>query len=187
MFYVGSTSVSKIKNGYRGSVASKAYKEIWITELKNNPQLFETKIISFHSKREEAIQKENLFHKKLGVVLNDLYINRANAILDGCFGSDNKGVNNPMFGTVREDAKIRLLTNNPMKNSKIAAKVSHKKKELRSSGLHKSTKNSRNTLILTSERMRDNNPSKIKCSCVVCRKETTFSAIIRFHKHDERK
>jgi hypothetical protein len=57
MFYVGSTSVSKINNGYRGSVASKAYKQIWISELKNNPQLFETRIISLHNKREEAIEK----------------------------------------------------------------------------------------------------------------------------------
>ena len=186
MFYVGSTSVSKINNGYRGSVASKAYKQIWISELKNNPQLFETRIISLHNKREEAIEKENYFHKKLNVVLNELYINKANAILDGCFGLDNNGSNNPMFGSIREDSRVRLLTNNPMKVADIALKVSNKKKELRLKGLHKSTRNSPATLAIVSDRMKDSNPSKIKCSCVICRKETTFSAIIRFHKHNER-
>lgn len=186
MFYVGSTSVSKINNGYRGSVASKAYKQIWIFELKNNPQLFETRIISLHSKREEAIKKENYFHKKLNVVFNELYINKANAILDGCFGLDNNGSNNPMFGSIREDARVRLLTNNPMKIADVVLKVLNKKKELRLRGLHKSTRNSPTTLAIASERMKDSNPSKIKCSCIICRKETTFSAIIRFHKHNER-
>lgn len=44
MFYIGSTSVSKIKNGYRGSVSSKQYKTVWMKELKENQ-----KIIFYHN------------------------------------------------------------------------------------------------------------------------------------------
>jgi hypothetical protein len=64
-FYIGSTSVVKINNGYRGSVKSKKYKEIWKSELKNNPNLFTTKIVTIHDSRQEALDKEDLLHKKL--------------------------------------------------------------------------------------------------------------------------
>jgi hypothetical protein len=36
-FYIGSTSVNRISNGYHGSVSSKRYKSIWLEELKTNP------------------------------------------------------------------------------------------------------------------------------------------------------
>jgi len=170
MFYVGSTSVSKIKNGYRGSVSSKAYKQIWKAELKDNSELFHTKIVSIHNTRQEATDKENYLHKILNVVSNVLYINKANAIPNGCFGNDNKGRNNPMFGLVRKDSQLRLLLNNPMKNIDTVMKVSSKKRELRSKGLHKSTKNSYKTLEATSKRMKLENPSELKCSCIICKK-----------------
>jgi hypothetical protein len=84
-FYIGSTSVKRIKDGYRGSVRSFKYLETWNNELNNNPELFETKIISLHNTRKDALEKENYFHKKLEVVKNNLYINQAMA--SGCFGN----------------------------------------------------------------------------------------------------
>ena len=183
MFYVGSTSISKINKGYRGSVSSREYKQIWNKEIKENPELFKTIIISRHETRKQALEKENLFHTSLKVSNSILYVNKANAIPNGNFGCSNLGKNNPMFGKIRNDAKIRMSLNNPMKNLEIKIKVSKSKQLLRDKGLHKTTRNSDLQLKLTKGRMINNNPSKIKCSCLNCRKETTFSAIIRFHKN----
>jgi NUMOD3 motif len=111
MFYIGSSSVNKIKNGYHGSVSSKQYKLIWKEELKNNPHLFKTKIISLHTDRKLATIKENYFHKKMNVVKSTMYINQANAIPDGVYGSHMSGKNNPMFGktrTVSEETKRKI-------------------------------------------------------------------------------
>ena len=47
-YYIGSTSLKRIENGYRGSVSSKEYKNIWKSELIDNPHLFEIEIISKH-------------------------------------------------------------------------------------------------------------------------------------------
>lgn len=75
-FYIGYTSKNKIDNGYRGSVTSERYKNIWKKELQENPQLFKTKIISLECSKEQALQKEEYFHKCLKVHQNDLYINQ---------------------------------------------------------------------------------------------------------------
>lgn len=77
MFYIGSSTLTKIKNGYRGSVSSKNYGKIWKEELKNNPELFKTKIISLHDSREQAFDKEEKLQKILNVVKNSLYINKS--------------------------------------------------------------------------------------------------------------
>ena len=47
-FYIGSTSVSNIKKGYLGSVSSKKYKDIWLSEILNNKSLFKIRIVSLH-------------------------------------------------------------------------------------------------------------------------------------------
>lgn len=75
-FYIGYSTVEKVNNGYRGSVRSKAYKATWKGELKDNPQLFRTVIISTHPTRDEASDKETALQKHLNVHKNPLYINR---------------------------------------------------------------------------------------------------------------
>lgn len=62
-FYIGSTHVKNINKGYKGSVGSKNFGDIWKTELKENPELFKTKIISYHITKPEKkhILKRNLF------------------------------------------------------------------------------------------------------------------------------
>lgn len=110
-FYIGSTSVKKILNGYRGSVSSKTYKEIWKKELKNNPTFFKTKIISYHVDRISATKKENELQIILGVVSSPLYINQCNAIPNGIYGQSMSGKNNPMFGRKRivsEETKRKI-------------------------------------------------------------------------------
>lgn len=97
-FYVGSTSVTRIKEGYRGSVHSKKYKQIWNNELRENPHFFKTKIISLHNTRKEAIIKEEKFHRLLNVVKSSMYINMAIAAPNGFHGRDVSGELNPMYG-----------------------------------------------------------------------------------------
>lgn len=98
MFYVGSTSIQKIENGYRGSVASKKYEAIWKEELKNNPHLFDTKILSTYHTRVEAYDVESKIHQSLKTYKNPLYINRST----GCPRNNgiawNKGLKLPHLG-----------------------------------------------------------------------------------------
>lgn len=109
-FYIGSSSVSNIKKGYRGSVSSYDYKSIWKSEIKHNNHLFKTLIISYHNTRKEATKKEVKLQLQLDVVRNPLYINRC--IIDGDskhfyypskelrkrMSDKRKGKNNPNYG-----------------------------------------------------------------------------------------
>lgn len=85
-FYIGSTRKSRIDEGYRGSIASSEYKDIWKSEIKNNPHLFATKIISQTNTREEAYRREMSLQRKLNVVSNPLYINKSFVSHNGGFG-----------------------------------------------------------------------------------------------------
>lgn len=85
-FYIGSTSIDRIKSGYHGSVCSKRYSRIWKSEIKHNPYLFETKIISTHTSRQEAFDKELKLQLALKVQQNPLYINLGYAQPNGCYG-----------------------------------------------------------------------------------------------------
>lgn len=94
-FYIGSTIVDKISSGYHGSVKSKKYKTIWSRELKVNPSAFKTKIISTHSTRKDALEKELMLQRALNVVKCDMYINMSYAAPDGFFGMSTKGIAKP--------------------------------------------------------------------------------------------
>lgn len=82
-FYIGSTSIKNIENGYFGSVSSKLYKQTWNLEIKQNPHLFKITIISRHTSRADALSKELSFHKKLNVVDSQMYTNRSYACING--------------------------------------------------------------------------------------------------------
>ena len=97
-FYIGSSTIDRINSGYRGSVSSKKYKIIWESELKLNPHLFQTKIISTHQTSKEARQKEMFFHEQLKVVKSEMYVNLSIARENGFFGMDVSGKNNPRYG-----------------------------------------------------------------------------------------
>lgn len=125
-FYIGSSTMSKINNGYRGSVSSREYKKIWMKEPRENPQLFKTIIISKHQTRKDATIRENDLHHKLNVVLNPLYINKAYASPDGFCDIDKKGKNNGMYGVRRTGE------NNPMFGKKHSNETKEKMKKPRS-------------------------------------------------------
>lgn len=100
-FYIGSSSIDKINNGYHGSVSSKQYKHIWKNELKMNPHLFYTRIISRFNTQKEAIARELFIHKHFSVVRNKLYTNKSEARKNGFFGVSLCGKDNPAYGKPR--------------------------------------------------------------------------------------
>lgn len=74
-FYIGSSSIKRIKLGYKGTVVS-FYKSIWEEEIKKTPHLFKTFILSTHETRQNAYLKEAKLQRKLHVLKNELYLNR---------------------------------------------------------------------------------------------------------------
>lgn len=74
--YIGHSTVVRVNSGYRGSVLSKAYREIWKRELKDNPQLFKTRMLSIWGTREDASKEEVRIQKKYSVHNNPRFINR---------------------------------------------------------------------------------------------------------------
>lgn len=78
-FYIGSTSLDKIKRGYHGSVRSKRYMTIWKSELRDHPELFKTIILTYHENYKDALIRESQFHNSLCVHKNSMYINQATA------------------------------------------------------------------------------------------------------------
>ena len=129
-FYIGSSSIDIINNGYRGSVSSKEYKQIWKTELKNNSHLFKIHIISYHKTREEANIKERSLHIALNVVNNPMYINRS-ITWDKKFGVVGKGKNHFNYGRKHslESKKKLSIKRTGSGNNFYGKKHSHESKQ----------------------------------------------------------
>ncbi len=87
IFYIGSSSVKKVQEGYCGSVESKKYKDIWISELKLNRHLFETIILFKFNSREAAYKKELELQIQYNVIKNKNFINMSLARANGYFGA----------------------------------------------------------------------------------------------------
>jgi hypothetical protein len=78
-FYIGSSSIIKVINGYNGSVSSIKYKKIWQQELKDAPHLFKTIILTNHEHRKDATEREYQFQVAVSSSSNPMYINEAYA------------------------------------------------------------------------------------------------------------
>lgn len=89
-------------------MSSKEYKEIWVRELKENPHLFKTKIISKHNIRKEAIEKEFILQKALNVVKSSLYINKSFAMKNGFFGMEVPKESHHSYGGLEWDTERRI-------------------------------------------------------------------------------
>jgi hypothetical protein len=89
--YIGSTYQARIdKEGYNGTVDSKDYKKIWLSERKNNPHLFKTRVLERGFPSQEAARtREGEIQRAYDVVRSDMYINKSYA--DGNFHSDRTG------------------------------------------------------------------------------------------------
>lgn len=100
-YYVGSSSVNNVESGYKGSVSSKEFGSIWKDELLNNSHLFVTRILSTHNSRKEALEEELRYQIENDVVNSVDYINKSLCRINGFFGMNVSGENNPMYGKVR--------------------------------------------------------------------------------------
>ena len=77
-YYIGHSSVEKVKSGYHGSVSSKEYKKIYLKELIDNPELFKTEIIETFKTKREAEHAEGIEQRKVNAANNPLYMNKNN-------------------------------------------------------------------------------------------------------------
>jgi hypothetical protein len=143
-FYVGSSNVKKVKSGYRGSVSSKKYCDVWKQELLSSPELFATKIVSYHENRKSALEAELLFQIENDVVKSKDWINLSYSRKNGMFGMDVSGKNNPMYGKSRKGEKHQGGDNISKSLQKFFSdetrSLNHRRK--------------------SSERLKNNNPSK---------------------------
>lgn len=87
-WYIGSSTLEKINNGYNGSVTSKKYAEIYKEEQKHNKHLFKTRILSFHKSTQEALDEELRVQKLHEVVANIKYMNMSYCQRNGFHGGD---------------------------------------------------------------------------------------------------
>lgn len=163
-FYIGSTSIKKLTNGYHGSINSKKYKKIYQNELKNNPNLFKSVIISKHENREDALLKEYTLQKKLKVASSPLYINECYA--SGIFGSRNYGKNNGFYGKKHSEITLQKLR----KPKSETAKQNMRKP--------KSPEHRLKIIQANNGRFRDYTKKE---TCIHCGKQAMKSNITRWH------
>lgn len=76
-FYIGYTTIRNIERGYRGSVSSKLWKDIWKQELLAHPELFKTQVICTSEDHKSIQAKEAKLQRSLNVIHNPLYVNRS--------------------------------------------------------------------------------------------------------------
>ena len=120
--YIGSSTQTKIDNGYNGSVTSTKYKDIFRQERKNNPQKFKTQILKTFNDRAEALRFELELQIINDVVKSPHFINMSLASVNGCFGMDVSGKLNPMYGRKHPNhvAGFKGLTHTDESKSKIS-------------------------------------------------------------------
>lgn len=102
-YYIGSSSVSRVNEGYHGSVKSKKYSKTWQSEIKHSPHLFKTHIVKLFPTRRDALLAERKMQMALDVTTNPLYVNLSVAQPDGGFGFPDK------YPTIWTPAKIAKM------------------------------------------------------------------------------
>ena len=108
-FYIGSTKISKIKDGYLGSVSSKKYKQTFLNESKSHPELFEVIILRSTLTRKMALSIEKKIQIINDVVKSNLFYNMSFASKNGFFGMDNSGKNHSMYNrTVSKETRQKI-------------------------------------------------------------------------------
>lgn len=125
-FYIGSTSIEKVRKGYHGSVTSKKYQSLYRKELKTNPHLFKTHIILIFTKRQDALEKENEIQKKLDVVNSSMYFNESYA---KNFGYSTKGEKNGFYGKHHSEETLMKLRKPKSDTSKMRKPKSDKHRQ----------------------------------------------------------
>ena len=171
--YIGSSYVERVNSGYRGSVKSQRYKNIWNSELTNNPQLFKTRILKTFDSKQTALEFELFLHIKYNVVKSNKYINMANAQPTGFFGMSKKGI----VLTDEHKDKIRKSS---------LGKCRGKYKPMTEAGrknISNATHGKNNPMYGKPHPSKGNNINQPRATCEICGAESTRSAITRYHKN----
>ena len=117
-WYIGSSNEEKIKKEYNGTILSKKWKEIYLSEQKENKYLFKTRILSYHKLRKDALAEELRLQKKHFVVKNSEYFNESYAQVNGYFGRDISGKLHPRFGDKHTEESKRKMSKTRLKKIK---------------------------------------------------------------------
>jgi hypothetical protein len=109
-FYIGSTSEEKALSGkYFGSISSRKYKNMFISEKESNIDLFKIDILSYHDNRDGALEEELRLQLEHNVIKSDEYMNESLSRVNGFFGRDTSGENHPKYGTsLSEETKNKI-------------------------------------------------------------------------------
>lgn len=116
-FYIGSTSLAKISEGYKGSVRSKKWKTIYKEELKNFPEKFRIEVLKTFQDRTKALEYELELHIANDVVRSKWFFNESLATVNGFFGKSMKGEDNVFFGRKHTKETIDKLKSS-LKNTR---------------------------------------------------------------------
>ncbi len=90
--------------------------------------MFESKIVTFHNTRQEAIDREYKFQKQLNVVTNPMYINLSYATKNGYFGKITFGKDHPNYGRIHKSRKSVKKTDDTKRKISIARNKREKRK-----------------------------------------------------------
>jgi hypothetical protein len=108
-WYIGSSTINNIENGYNGSVKSKKWKSTYDKEQRENKHLFKTKVVAKYDNHEAALTEELRLQKMHNAVTNDNYYNESYASKNGFFGMDVSGENNPFYGrTHSSESRLKI-------------------------------------------------------------------------------
>lgn len=186
-FYIGSCKTSHItEKNYHGSVSSQRYKKVWKDEIKNNPNLFKTVIISYFDSDEKARERELFFQEKLNVVKSPMYINESKARKNGFFGRDVSGEKNPRYGFKWKDKHPKgFLGHNHSDVARRKISQAHKGKFAGEKNPMFGVKYSEERKKMVSERLKGNqylkNYKHPKVCCIECKKELARNTLSRHY------
>lgn len=172
--YIGSTTIQRITENYHGSVGSKKYKTIWKNELRDNPQLFKTRILKTFNTHEEAIEEELRVQKLYNVVKSPNYINMSLAQPNGFFGMKKAG-----YVWSQESIEKRSKTNTGRKKPAQSKALSGRKRPDHS----KAMSGENNPMFGKEHPNKGKSLNLPRAICPVCGTESTRSAIVRYHKN----
>lgn len=172
--YIGSTTIQRITENYHGSVGSKKYKTIWKNELRDNPQLFKTRILKTFNTHEEAIEEELRVQKLYNVVKSPNYINMSLAQPNGFFGMSMKGK-----VWTQESIDKRNKSNTGVKRPRQSKALSGRKRPDHS----KAMSGENNPMFGKEHPNKGKSLNLPRAICPVCGTESTRSAIVRYHKN----
>ena len=172
--YIGSTTISRINENYHGSVKSKKYKEIWISELRDNPHLFKTRILKTFNSHKDALNEELRVQKKYDVVRSKNYINMSFAQPNGFFGMSKSG-----YKWTEESINKRSITNTGRKRPNQSVLLTGRKRPNQS----KLMTGDGNPMYGKEHPAKGKKINQPRAVCQVCGVESTRSAISRYHKN----